>query len=136
MEIAAQEGAGTLVLAREPLRMAGAESADPRGQTDRARLDDAAKRFAGLLAQQFVHGMLESADGLVGSGPGKDVLKGLLEDTLAGQVMNQGSLGLEPAILRQISPAVPSLAVAEGPFSLERKTFSLGESGDDASHDD
>lgn len=135
MPLSAADGIGSLALTRPSLRMAGAEGTSAAADAERAQLGDAAKRFAGLLAQQFVHGMLEGAQGLVGTGPGKDVLQGLLEDTLAAQVMDSGSIGLEPTILRQISPLGPAPASAEGPLSLDRKSFSLEEPGDDASHD-
>ena len=98
---------------------------DPRQQEQQ----EAADRFSALFARTFVHQVLRSAPDLVAEGPGKNVLQGLLEDTLADQVVGSGAIRIPPDTFSNLAPPrAPGFAERATFFHLEQSEFhSLGE---------
>ena len=82
--------AGTRILPPPTAEVAAPRPLDAYGQhvLDRA-ISQFEALFVGLLLREALEG-----EGLVGEGPGREVLRGMVEDTLSTQISKTGAFGI------------------------------------------
>ena len=68
-------------------------------------LDEAARGFEAVMARSLLHTLIEPAmeGGLLGEGPGKNVLSSMLEDSLAEEWARTGTLGIADSVRRSLA---------------------------------